>query len=238
MRSDHPQGNLLFHVDSSFNPRRASYSCLRAVEIPPPGQGLGGNTDFADSRTAWDDLDEATKNDLLAKDYVGAHTIAYSRKLGSPEFFKDLDPTKDGFSRHQIVQKHEPSGRMNLYIAAHLHHIEGLSDEESMALRNKLLDHVSQPKYCISLAWENPSDMIIWDNRCLLHRAAGGAFEGKYRRDLRRTTVHDDSPTAWGLNKVDMSFVEPKTTADAAHEEMAKKMGWQREAPKPVGVNA
>jgi alpha-ketoglutarate-dependent 2,4-dichlorophenoxyacetate dioxygenase len=225
-------------VDSSFNPRRASFSCLRAVTIPPTNQGLGGNTDFADSRTAWDDLDDATKQDLLANDYVGAHTIAYSRKLGSPEFFRDLDPTKDGFSRHRILQKHEPSGRMNLYVAAHLHHIEGLSEADSAALRNKLLDHVSQAKYTVSLAWENESDMIIWDNRCTLHRAAGGAFEGKYKRDLRRTTVHDDSPTAWGLNNVDMSFTEPKQTADAAHEEMAKKMGWQREGPQAVNVNA
>lgn len=229
---------MLFHVDSSFNPRRASYSCLRAVTIPPPNQGLGGNTDFADSRTAWDGLDEATKQELLDKDYVGAHTIAYSRKLGSPEFFKDLDPTKDGFKRHKIVQKHESSGRMNIYVAAHLHHVEGLSDADSTALRQKLLDHVSQDKYTVSLAWENESDMIIWDNTCTLHRAAGGAFEGKYKRDLRRTTVHDDSPTAWGLNPVDMSFTEPKYIADAAHEAIAKTMGWERAAPKAVGVNA
>lgn len=149
-----------------------------------------------------------------------------------------MDPTKDGFSRHKILQRHEPSDRMNLYIAAHLHHIEGLSEADSSALRRKLLDHVSKEKYTVSLSWQNETDMIIWDNRCTLHRAAGGAFEGKYKRDLRRTTVHDNSPTAWGMNEVDMSFTEPKQTADAAHEEMAKKMGWQRDAPAAVNVNA
>lgn len=196
-----PKGNQLFHVDSSFNPRRASYSILRAVELPPLGNG--GNTDFADSRTAWDDLDPQFQKELLEKDYVVNHSIAQSRKLGSPEFFKDLDPTNGGqMSRHKLIQKHEPSGRMNIYIAAHSHSIEGLPKEESDALIKKLLDHVTQSKYIYSSEWRNKTDMIIWDNRCTLHRANGGAYEGKYRRDLRRTTVHDTSPTAWGLNKV------------------------------------
>jgi alpha-ketoglutarate-dependent 2,4-dichlorophenoxyacetate dioxygenase len=195
------QGNALFHVDSSFNPRRASFSLLRAVDIPPPGNG--GNTDFADSRTAWDELDPALQKELLEKDYVVNHSIAHSRKLGSPEFFKDLDPTNGGnMSRHRLIQVHEPSGRRNIYIAAHSHSIEGLPKEESDALIKRLLDHITQEKYTTSVEWKNVSDMIIWDNRCTLHKANGGSFEGKYKRDLRRTTVHDDSPTAWGLNEV------------------------------------
>jgi len=63
-----------------------------------------------------------------------------------------------------------------------------------------LKEHVTQPKYVYTFNWEQPSDIVMWDNRALLHRAAGGSFAGKYRRDLRRTTVHDDSANAWGLN--------------------------------------
>jgi len=59
---------------------------------------------------------------------------------------------------------------------------------------------VAQPKYTYTFEWEQPGDMIMWDNRATLHRAMGGSFAGKYRRDLRRTTVHDDSAGAWGLN--------------------------------------
>jgi len=59
---------------------------------------------------------------------------------------------------------------------------------------------VAQPKYVYTFNWEQPGDMVMWDNRALLHRAMGGSFAGKYRRDLRRTTVHDDSANAWGLN--------------------------------------
>ncbi|ORY16079.1 hypothetical protein BCR34DRAFT_597884 [Clohesyomyces aquaticus] len=202
-RSHYNKGNALFHVDSSFNPRRASWSLLRAVELPPPG--TGGETEFADSRTAFDELDDALKQQLLEKDYIGAHTLLHSRKNGSPEFFKELDPTSEPMTRHKLVQTHEPSGRKTFYIAAHCHHLETadgpLPEEESTTLLNKLMAHVTQPKYVLSVDWFNEGDMVAWDNTCVMHRATGGSFEGKFRRDMRRTTVHDNSPTAWGLNE-------------------------------------
>jgi alpha-ketoglutarate-dependent 2,4-dichlorophenoxyacetate dioxygenase len=193
------QGNGLFHVDSSFNPRRASFSLLRAYEIPPPGNG--GNTEFADSRTAFAELPSDLKTELLENDYVAAHSLAHSRKTASPVFFKDLDPTASKMHLHKLVQRHEPSDRMNLYVAAHAHHIEGVSEEKSQELLKTLMDHATQKKYVVSVPWENVSDLVMWDNRCVMHRATGGAFAGKYRRDLRRTTVHDSSSTAWGLNE-------------------------------------
>ena len=193
------QGNGLFHVDSSFNPRRASYSLLRAFEIPPPGHG--GNTEFADTRTAFDELPEDLKDELISNDYVAAHSLFHSRKNGSPDFFKDLNPLDHKMHRHRIVQRHEPSGRQNLYIAAHAHHIEKLSPEESEDLLQRLMKHATQSKYVVSIPWVNVGDLVIWDNTCVMHRAAGGTYEGRYRRDLRRTTVHDGSSQAWGLNE-------------------------------------
>ncbi|KAF2205837.1 taurine catabolism dioxygenase [Delitschia confertaspora ATCC 74209] len=207
-RSHYNKGNALFHVDSSFNPRRSSWSLLRAVKLPPPG--TGGETEFADSRTAFEELDEGTKALLLKKHLLGAHTLLHSRKLGSPEFFKDLDPESQPMARHKIAQLHEPSGRMNLYIATHCHHIESydpatdkltpMSKVHSDELLHRLLDQVTQPKYVLSVDWHNESDLVAWDNTAVLHRATGGSFEGKYKRDMRRTTVHDGSSTAWGFN--------------------------------------
>lgn len=160
-RAQYNKGNALFHVDSSFNPRRASYSILKATELPPPE--TGGPTDFADTRTAFDELPETLKQRLLENDYVGAHSLHHSRKVAAPEFFKDTDPTQHKMHYHRLVQKHEPSGRMNLYIAAHAHHIEGLPREESDALLKQLMDHATQEKYCMSVAWKNPGDLVIWD---------------------------------------------------------------------------
>ncbi|KAJ0124715.1 lpha-ketoglutarate-dependentdichlorophenoxyacetate [Diaporthe amygdali] len=207
-RAHYNKGNALFHVDSSFNPRRASYSALRAVVVPPVGEG--GETEFADARTAWDDLDQETRALLLGGEdgvgLVGGHSISHSRKIASPEFFKDLDVEKASISLHRLAQVHEPSERMSLYVGAHLHHVEGLDRQESDELIKKLNDHVTQPKYVTSVGWENPGDLIIWDNRAVLHRATGGSFEGKYKRDMRRTTVHDDGSYAYGLNDVNKAM--------------------------------
>ncbi|KAI1141328.1 taurine catabolism dioxygenase [Hypoxylon sp. FL0543] len=216
-RAHSNRGNGLFHVDSSFNPRRASYCLLRACELPPPGNG--GNTDFADSRTAFEELPDDLRDELLSHDYVGAHSMAHSRKLASPVFFEDIDPAKGTMTRHRIVQVHEPSGRTNLYIGAHLHHIEedGKEIPNSWDLVQRLNQHATQKKYTTTVEWHSPGDMVIWDNRCVLHRAGSGTFEGKYKRDLRRTTVHDDSPTAWGLNPQDSVWLGFNAQAKPKH---------------------
>jgi len=193
-----PQGNTLFHVDSSFNPRRASYSLLRAAELPPPGT-LGGSTAFADSRKAFDALPEALKTQLLANDHVAAHSLWQSRKLASPHAFRDVDPEEHYMARHRLVQRHEASGRMNLYIAAHVHHVEGLAGPESKALVEQLLAHATQERFMLSVEWRDVGDLVVWDNTCVLHRAV--PVEGMFRRDMRRATVHDGSSTAWGLNE-------------------------------------
>lgn len=104
-------------------------------------------------------------------------------------------------SRHKLIQRHEPSGRMNLYIASHVHHIEGVSAEKSAHLISTLYAHACQPKYVQSIEWKNNGDLIMWDNTCVMHRATGGSYEGKFKRDMRRATVHDSSVHCWGLNE-------------------------------------
>ncbi|KAE8345151.1 hypothetical protein BDV24DRAFT_159987 [Aspergillus arachidicola] len=193
------KGNLLFHVDSSFNPRRAGYSLLLVHELPP--NGTGGGLAFVDTRTAFDELDESTKQNLIDNDYIAAHSLVHSKKLASPEFFADLDPNNYPFGRHKLVQRHEASGRLNLYIASHIHHLEGLEADSSQQLFDKLYDHARQEKYIVQIDWENPGDLIIWDNTCTMHRAVAGPFLYKHRRDMRRATVHDSSSQAWGLNE-------------------------------------
>lgn len=167
-------------MDSSFNPRRGSYSLLRAYELPP--QGTGGNTEYADTRQAFDDLPEDLKNELVENDYIACHSLYHSRKTASPEFLKCIEPLDHPMSRHRLIQRHEPSGRMNLYIASHVHHIEGASPEKSKQLIETLYGHATQQKYVVSLDWRYDGDLIMWDNTCVMHRATGGSFEGTYER--------------------------------------------------------
>ncbi|KAJ5925984.1 alpha-ketoglutarate-dependent 2-4-dichlorophenoxyacetate dioxygenase [Penicillium verhagenii] len=192
------QGNNLFHVDCSYNNRRVGLSILRAHQLPP--KGTGGGTAFADTRTAYDDLDAETKEKI--NDYVLWHSIWHSRRLAAPdcEFLEYMPAEKNSMARHKLVQLHEPSGRMNLYIAAHGHHFDGWTKEDSQPVIQALLEHATQDKYTFTIDWENDGDIVIWDNTCVMHKAAGGSFAGKYVRDMRRATLLDSSSTAWGLN--------------------------------------
>ncbi|KAJ5925466.1 alpha-ketoglutarate-dependent 2-4-dichlorophenoxyacetate dioxygenase [Penicillium verhagenii] len=199
VRREWNKGNGLFHVDSSFNPRRAGYSLLRAHELPPPN--MGGETEFADVRTAFADLPPSLQAELRERDYIAAHSLWHSRKVAAPETFVDIDPAEYPMSRHRLLQRHEASGRETLYIAAHIHHIEGLEDDASKALFERLFGHVTRPEYVLRVGWENAGDLVLWDNTSVMHRAVGGRFEGKFRRDMRRATVHDSGSLAWGLNE-------------------------------------
>ena len=162
---------------------------------------MGGHTAFADTRTAFQELPKDMKELLLEKDYVANHSMWHSRKLASPEHFAHINPADYTFGRHRLVQLHEPSDRTNLYIAAHVHHLEGVDQSESDELINRLYEHATQNKYAVEIEWKNVGDLVIWDNTCTMHRAVGGDFLRKYRRDMRRVTVHDGSSTAWGLNE-------------------------------------
>lgn len=192
------QGNSLFHTDSSFNPRRAGYSLLLAHELPPPG--TGGSTAFADMRAAYRDLDEDFKNFLHEKNFIARHSILHSRKMAAPEWYKDVDPTDHFMSRHLLLQIHERSGLPTIYLAKHIHSLEGVPADESQAILDRLFEHATQDKYVIEAEWKDVGDMIVWDNTCTMHRAISGEFMTKYRRDMRRATVHDDSTLAWGFN--------------------------------------
>ena len=162
---------------------------------------MGGHTAFADTRTAFDDLTDDLKSELLNKDYIAHHSMHHSRKLAAPDFFADVNPLDYPMGRHRLVQRHEASDRMNLYIAAHIHHLESDEPEVAKALVDRLYEHATSARYTVEIEWENPGDLVIWDNTCTMHRAVGGPFLRTYRRDMRRATVHDGSSRAWGLNE-------------------------------------
>lgn len=192
------RGNALWHADGSFNPRRTYVSMLRAVELPPPGSG--GETEYADTRQAYEDLPEETK--VRIKDLVAVHSFLHNRQTANPDspLFKGRSVFDEPLSRHKLVPIHEPSGQPVLYVTAYAHHIEGMPIEEGQKLLRELMEHATQPKYVFRHVWKDNGDAVIWDNTAVLHRATPGAYEGKDRRDMRRTCVMDSSKDAYGLN--------------------------------------
>ena len=178
------KGNALWHTDSSFNPHRSAYSLLLAHETPPEG----GDTQFADMRAAYDALPESMKARL--ERLVAEHWLWHSRRLaGYPEPTEAEREAKPP-AQHALVQTHPGSGRKTLYLAAHASHIVGWPIEEGRKLIGELIEFATQPQFCFTLRWHGPGDLVIWDNRCTMHRAT--AFEDtRYRRDMRRTTVFE-----------------------------------------------
>lgn len=149
-------------------------------------------------RAAYDDLPADIKSDLEGK--VAEHWIWHSRKLAAPrEFDKPTEQEKNTIppAYHAIVQTAPDPSRKTLYVASHMRRIIGMPERESTALIRYLLTHAQQPKYQLKVQWENIGDLVQWDNRCTMHRAT--AFEDQTnRRDMRRTTVYDHGPYAFG----------------------------------------
>lgn len=118
---------------------------------------------------------------------MGNHSFWHSRQAASPEFFAALDPDRYPFSKHKLLQKHAPTGRMNLYVPSHIRNIDGLDAAESAAKLDFLRGHITQAKYIARIQWLNVGDLVMWDNTCTLHRAT--PLTGSYRRDMRRCGV-------------------------------------------------
>jgi alpha-ketoglutarate-dependent 2,4-dichlorophenoxyacetate dioxygenase len=178
--------NRLWHTDASFRAVPGALSMLYAHIVPAEG----GNTEFADLRAAYDDLPDATKKQL--EGLVAEHSIWHSRGQLSvtnytPEEIASLPPVPQ-----RVVRTHPGSKRKTLYVAAHASHILGMPVADGRLLLLDLMEHATQPKFVHAHTWRE-GDLVIWDNRCTMHRAR--PFDTTQVRDLRRVTTADVAST-------------------------------------------
>jgi alpha-ketoglutarate-dependent 2,4-dichlorophenoxyacetate dioxygenase len=185
IRRGYSRGNELFHTDSSFNPLPTKWSLLLAHIVPP----AGGDTEFIDLRAVHDSLDEATQARL--EGMIAEHDYWHSRRRAG---FEDVTPEMEAAlpgAQHPLVRT-SANGRKTLYIGAHAARIVGLDEAASRALLDELYDIATQPRFIYSHRWD-AGDLVIWDNRCTLHRAT--TFDDlAYKRDMRRTTINEYGP--------------------------------------------
>jgi alpha-ketoglutarate-dependent 2,4-dichlorophenoxyacetate dioxygenase len=175
--------NMFWHTDVSFHRVRATYSLLNAHVIPP----AGANTEYADLRAAFDALPASMKERI--EGLVAEHSYWHSRMLAAHRPPTDEEQRLNPPAHHPLVSVHPGSGRKTLYLASHASRIVGLPVEEGRALLRELTEFATQPQFVYSHEWR-VGDIVIWDNRCTMHRAT--PFEDtKYPRDVRRTTVRE-----------------------------------------------
>ncbi|MBV8409592.1 MAG: TauD/TfdA family dioxygenase [Alphaproteobacteria bacterium] len=183
MRQIQMMGNRLWHTDSSFKAPSGYASLLYARSIPP----IGGNTEFADLRAAYDALPVLTKARL--KGMVAEHSLLYSRKRIGFTTFTDEEMTAFAPVRRPLVRTIPESGRESLYIASHIGRIGGMTDEETETLIEELITHATQRQFVYAHRWR-VGDLVMWDNRCTMHR--GREFDDtRWPRDMQRATTSD-----------------------------------------------
>lgn len=179
---EYRKGDRLWHTDSAFMTLRTSFSLLLAHEVP----SQGGQTWFADTRSAYDDLSQEMKDKL--EGLIGINSLWWSRKQAGADITEEEIDARFK-AEHPLVHVHKGSGRKALFIAAHTMDVKGMDKAEGRALIRQLIEHTTQPQYIFSVDW-NPGDMVIWDNLCSMHK--GGEFDyTTQRRDMRRTTVRE-----------------------------------------------
>jgi alpha-ketoglutarate-dependent 2,4-dichlorophenoxyacetate dioxygenase len=180
-------GNRLWHSDSSYRAIPAKYSLLSARTVAT----LGGNTEFADMRAAYDALD-ADMRELVA-DLVCEHSLLYSR--GAMGFTELTEAERAAFRPvyQRLVRTHPVSGRKSLFLSSHIGTVVGWLVPEGRDLIRDLIEHATQRDFVYAHVWRQ-YDLVIWDNRQTMHRVR--RFDESQPRDMRRTTVAGDAPTA------------------------------------------
>jgi alpha-ketoglutarate-dependent 2,4-dichlorophenoxyacetate dioxygenase len=181
-------GNQLWHSDSSFKAVSAKYSLLSARVVP----SAGGNTEFADMCAAYDTLDPETK--AAIEDLITEHSLLFSRgQLGFTDFTAE-ERVKFAPVRHRLVRTNPATGRRSLFLSSHIGGIVGWPVPEALAFVRELAEHATARQFVYAHIWRQ-HDLVMWDNRQLMHRARRYRDTGEVR-DLRRTTLEGDGPTA------------------------------------------
>lgn len=178
-------GNRLWHTDASFQDPPGRYSMLSAKVIPP----VAADTEFADMRAAYDDLDAGLKASL--EGLQAHHSIAYSRSVLGFEFSAEEQARLKG-AIHPLVRTNPNTKRKSLYLASHASSIIGWPVPDARLLLRDLTEHATQPQYVYRHSWR-VGDLVIWDNRATMHRGRPFA-DTTHRRELRRVTTLDIDP--------------------------------------------
>jgi len=180
-------GNYSWHTDKSYMLRPSLATLLYAVQLPPDG----GDTEFADMDAAYDALPGARKQTLqplrLWHSWQRSREKSGSRPATEQEK-RDAPPVN-----HPLVRTHPGTGHKVLYLGNHSSHVDGWPVEKGEALIDELQTFATQDRFVYRHNWR-PGDLVMWDNRCLLHRAVDNFNMDKHVRILNRTVVRGDVP--------------------------------------------
>ena len=180
----HPDpGTLHWHTDGSWTQRRTVATMLYCLEAP----GEGGETEFADMYRAYDALTEAMKNRLGLLEAV--HHLNFHKKRRDPHPLTAKQVQNSPPVEHRVVRTHPETGQPTIYLGDMAEYIAGMDYKQGRALIEQLNELITRSEFVYAHKW-NPHDLVVWDNRCTLHRSTPYDTATE-RRVMRRLTVLD-----------------------------------------------
>ncbi|MBL4720774.1 MAG: TauD/TfdA family dioxygenase [Alphaproteobacteria bacterium] len=180
-------GNYFWHTDKSYHAVPSLATLLYAVELPPSG----GDTLFANTKRGYETLSAETKQqiaDLRVEHSWEASRLNTGNTPATEAEKRDRPPVV-----HPLVRTHPNTGAKTLYVGMHTSHILDMPEDKSRALLDMLVDHTTKPELVYRHQWRM-GDLVMWDNRCLLHRADKNYDMAAQRRLLHRTVIKGSLP--------------------------------------------
>jgi taurine dioxygenase len=179
--------NWFWHSDKSYHAAPSFVTILHALEVPP----AGGETQFSNARLAWAALPppmQARHDGLQAVHDWVASRINSGTSPATEEQKRERPPVS-----HPLVRTHPETGEKALYLGVHVSHIDGLPAAVSRALLAELTAHIGDARFLYTHRWR-AGDVVMWDNRCLHHRALDTYDMAAHPRVLNRTVVVGTRP--------------------------------------------
>jgi taurine dioxygenase len=177
-----------YHTDHSNAAEPPKATVLLAVELPDSG----GDTQFVNMQEAYDGLPDDTKRRIDGLRAVQVYQSLHSTRKLTPLSAENRVRAPASVI-HPIVRTHPENGRKGLYInPIRIEGIVGMAEAEALALLDDLLAHAIQEKYQYRHEWR-VGDLVMWDNRCLLHKA-NADYDMDQTRYLYRVMLKGDAP--------------------------------------------
>jgi alpha-ketoglutarate-dependent taurine dioxygenase len=179
-------GSQEWHTDKSFRSEPSMATILHAIIMPPDG----GDTCFADMYGAYDALSDLDKRELDGTRVIHSWELSQAKhgRQATPEEVQDAPPMS-----HPLVRVHPDSGRKCLFMGVHASHFDGRPMSEGRERLSELEAHATQERFVYRHKWRS-TDMLMWDNRCLLHRADANFEAARFPRVLYRTCLRGTAP--------------------------------------------
>jgi alpha-ketoglutarate-dependent taurine dioxygenase len=192
-----PDGNLVpdsvnrgpnhWHTDKSYHAKPSLITMLHGLEVP----SRGGETQFVNMRLAYEALPEDLQSRLAGM--TAEHSWeANRRNVGETPATEDQIRERPPVT-HPVVQTHPDTGTKALFLGTHIDFIHGITRAESDTLLVELMDHATQERFRYDHAWR-VGDLVMWDNRSLMHRGHVNYDMANERRILQRSVIIGTAP--------------------------------------------